>query len=293
MLQGVVVPMRPLPAHIGRPPYAETGIPIPWDEPRSKSPEIIERMRHAGAVAAEILRLAGEMVRPDITTDEIDEYVHQLHIERNAYPSPAELQRLPEERVHVGQRGHLPRHPRLAACCRTATSSTSTSPPTSTACTATPTPRSSSATSIPMSRQLVRVTEECMWHGIEAVRARPPLSDIGRAIEEHAKKHRYGVVRAFIGHGIGEQFHTDIQVLHYYDARASDDHAPGHDVHDRADDHPGHLAAQDGVRRRLDGGHRRRQAHRPVRAHLLVTDDGVDVLTGGPGAASPSAPWNR
>ena len=44
-----------------------------------------------------------------------------------------------------------------------------------------------------------------------------PLSDIGRAIEDHAKKFKYGVVRAFVGHGIGEQFHTDIQVLHYYD----------------------------------------------------------------------------
>ena len=68
-------------------------------------------MRHAGAVAAEVLRLAGEMVRPGVTTDEIDVYVHDLCIERNAYPEPAELQPLPEERVHQRQRGHLPRHP--------------------------------------------------------------------------------------------------------------------------------------------------------------------------------------
>ncbi len=73
----------------------------------------------------------------------------------------------------------------------------------------------------PESRDLVRVTEECMWYGIEAVKPGRPLSDIGRAIETHAKKHKYGVVRAFIGHGIGENFHTDIQVLHYYDPRAS------------------------------------------------------------------------
>ena len=38
VLPGVVSPMRPVPAHIGRPPYAETGIPIPWDEPRSSHP---------------------------------------------------------------------------------------------------------------------------------------------------------------------------------------------------------------------------------------------------------------
>ena len=66
-----------------------------------------------------------------------------------------------------------------------------------------------------------------MWHGIDAVRPGRPVSDIGRAIEQHATRHRYGVVRAFIGHGIGEQFHTDVQVLHYYDARASMEMKPG------------------------------------------------------------------
>ena len=84
VLPGVVSPMRTLPERIGCPPYAESGFPIPWDEPRSKSPEVIARMRRAGSVAAEILRLAGEFVRPGITTDQIDQYVHQLHRERDA-----------------------------------------------------------------------------------------------------------------------------------------------------------------------------------------------------------------
>ena len=53
-----------------------------------KSPEVIERMRVACAMAADILRLAGEMVRPGITTDEIDVFVHEQTIERGAYPSP-------------------------------------------------------------------------------------------------------------------------------------------------------------------------------------------------------------
>src|SRR5947199_92191 len=75
-------------ADIVRPPYAESGVPVRWAEPRVKSPEIIERMRHAGAAAAEVLRLAGEMVRPGVTTDAIDVYVHDLCLERGAYPSP-------------------------------------------------------------------------------------------------------------------------------------------------------------------------------------------------------------
>ena len=67
--------MRSVPDHIARPPYADTGEYEPWDEGRVKSPEIIERMRVASTMAAEVLRLAGEFVRPGMTTDEIDEYV--------------------------------------------------------------------------------------------------------------------------------------------------------------------------------------------------------------------------
>jgi methionyl aminopeptidase len=80
--------MRYVPDTIGKPPYAATGIPPRNEESRVKSPEIIERMRVAGAAAAEILRRAGEMVRPGITTDEIDIFVHDLTLEMGGYPSP-------------------------------------------------------------------------------------------------------------------------------------------------------------------------------------------------------------
>jgi methionyl aminopeptidase len=88
VVQGEISPYRPVPAHIVRPSYADSGQIVRWSEPRVKAPEIIERMRHAGHLGAEILRLAGEMVRPGITTDEIDAYVHQLTIDAGAYPSP-------------------------------------------------------------------------------------------------------------------------------------------------------------------------------------------------------------
>ena len=83
--------MRSVPAHIARPPYADTGEVRRWNESAIKTPEVIARMRHAGKMAAEVLRLAGEFVRPGITTDAIDVYVHDLCIERNAYPSPRDL----------------------------------------------------------------------------------------------------------------------------------------------------------------------------------------------------------
>ncbi|MGE0141050.1 MAG: SEC-C metal-binding domain-containing protein, partial [Ilumatobacteraceae bacterium] len=86
--QGEVSPRLSVPDHIARPPYADTGVVQRWAESPVKSPEIIERMRHAGTVAAEVLRLAGEMIAPGVTTDELDKYVHQLTIDRGAYPSP-------------------------------------------------------------------------------------------------------------------------------------------------------------------------------------------------------------
>jgi len=64
-------------------------------------------------------------------------------------------------------------------------------------------------------RRLCDVTFECMWLGILAVRPTGYLGDIGAAIQNHAERHGYSVVREFCGHGIGRRFHEEPQVLHY------------------------------------------------------------------------------
>ena len=64
-------------------------------------------------------------------------------------------------------------------------------------------------------RRLVRVAQEAMWKGIGAVRSGAHLGDIGFAIERHAKKNGYSVVRDYCGHGIGREMHEDPQVLNY------------------------------------------------------------------------------
>jgi methionyl aminopeptidase len=64
-------------------------------------------------------------------------------------------------------------------------------------------------------RRLCEVTYECMWLGIQQVRPGGHLGDIGHAIQTHAEKHGYSVVREFCGHGIGRRFHEEPQVLHY------------------------------------------------------------------------------
>ena len=67
----------------------------------------------------------------------------------------------------------------------------------------------------PAAKRLVKTTYEAMWKGIKAVRPGARLGDVGWAIERHAKKNGYSVVREYCGHGIGRKMHEDPQVLHY------------------------------------------------------------------------------
>lgn len=67
----------------------------------------------------------------------------------------------------------------------------------------------------PAARRLVRTTHEALWKGIRAVRPGATLGDIGHAIEQHAKKAGYSVVRDYCGHGIGREMHEAPQVLHF------------------------------------------------------------------------------
>jgi methionyl aminopeptidase len=67
----------------------------------------------------------------------------------------------------------------------------------------------------PAAARLVRVTYEALWMGIGAVRAGARLGDIGWAIERHAKRNGYSVVREYCGHGIGREMHEEPQILHF------------------------------------------------------------------------------
>ena len=282
---GIISPMRSVPDHIAKPGYAATGEVTRWNEPAVKSPEIIERMRHAGQMAADILRLAGEYVRPGMTTDDIDVFVHDLTIERGAYPSPLNYHRYPK------------------SVCTSLNEVICHGIPDSTViedgdiinldvtCYVNGVHGDTNATFMvgdvsAEDRLLVKVTEECMWRGIEAVVPGRPLSDIGKAIEDHAKTHRMGVVRAFIGHGIGEQFHTDVQVLHYYDPRNNMIMKPGMVFTIEPMITLGtwqfHMWDDDWTAVTADGKRTAQFEHM-----VLVTDTGVEVLTTGPNAVSP------
>ena len=64
-------------------------------------------------------------------------------------------------------------------------------------------------------RRLVQTAYEAMWKGIQAVRSGATLGDVGHAIERHARRNGYSVVREYCGHGIGREMHEEPQVLHW------------------------------------------------------------------------------
>lgn len=63
--------------------------------------------------------------------------------------------------------------------------------------------------------KLCKVTHECMWKGIEQVKPGNTVGDIGYAIQRHATRHDFTVVREYCGHGIGQKMHEEPQIAHY------------------------------------------------------------------------------
>jgi methionyl aminopeptidase len=217
---GRVTPMRTVPPDIERPPYADTG-DVPPRTPSSgvQTPDTIGRMRTAGRIAADVLQLVGTHVRPGITTEELDVIAHEACIERGAYPSPLNYHGYPKaictsvnEVICHGipddrqlQDGDIVNLDVTAFIGGVHGDTNATY---------------EVGTSVDdESKRLIRVTRECLERAIDTVKPGRPFNVIGKAIQEHAEANGFGVVRAFIGHGIGEQFHTDLQILHYYEPR--------------------------------------------------------------------------
>ena len=176
-------------------------------------PEGFEGMRAAGRLAAEILDELGAHIRPGVTTEEIDRIVYDMTIAGGAVPAT------------LNYRGYT------HSCCISLNH---------VVCHGIPggktikdgdivnvdvTPlldgwhgdsnRTYLAGDVPLkARKLVEVTYECMMLGIAAAKPGARLGDVGFAIQTHAEKHRYGVVRDFCGHGVGRLFHDAPEVVH-------------------------------------------------------------------------------
>ena len=218
--------MRTVPAEIPRPEYADTGNVTRRPEERVKDAAFIERMRRAGHAAAEVLDIGAAVIAPGVTTDEIDAVVHQAYIDRGGYPSTLNYRGYPKslctsvnEVICHGIPDDRPlRDGDIVNLDVTIWLDGVHGDTNATYCV---------GNVDDASKRLVEVTRQCLDRGIAAVAPGRPFSDIGRAIETHAVANGYEVVRAFVGHGIGEQFHTDLQIPHYYEPRMTTIMEPG------------------------------------------------------------------
>ena len=219
---GLVGSRRGVPAGIERPPYAllPGGEPDPPVSSPTRTPSELDAMRRTGALAAEVLIAACEQVRAGITTDAIDRFVHDTAVAAGAYPSPLGYRGYPKSvctSVNEVICHGIPDSRRLASGDIVNVDVTVYREGVH------------GDTSVTLmvgevdehSRRLVAETRVALYKGIGAVREGAAVSDIGRAIQNHARRHGLGVVREFIGHGVGTEFHSGLQVPHYYDRGAS------------------------------------------------------------------------
>ena len=185
-----------------------------------KSPAEIEKMRVAGRLAAEVLDYIAPFVKPGITTGELDKLCHDYMVNvQGCIPAP----------LNYAPSGYKP-YPK--SICTSVNHQV---------CHGVPGDKqlkngdivNLDITTIKdgyhgdtsrmfyvgeasiQAKRLCEITFECLWLGIAQVKAGAHLGDIGNAIQSHAEKSGYSVVREFCGHGIGAKFHEDPQVVHY------------------------------------------------------------------------------
>lgn len=187
-----------------------------------KTSEEIEKMRVAGRLAASVLEMVGDHVKPGVTTDEIDRICHDYIVdELDCIPAPLNYSNSPDQ----------PPFPK--SICTSVNH---------VVCHGIPSPKkvlkrgdmmNIDVTVIKdgyhgdtskmffvgeasvLAKRLVAVTQECLYAGIREVKPDAHVGDIGYAIARHARANRFSVVREFCGHGIGDRFHDQPQILHY------------------------------------------------------------------------------
>lgn len=180
-----------------------------------KTPAQQDKMRVAGRLAADVLDMIGEYVKPGVTTGELDRICHEyITGVQDAIPAPLNYRGFPKSICtsvnHVVCHG-IPGDKTL---------------------------KSGDAINIDItvikdgfhgdtsrmffagkpSIQAVRLSDiafESMWLGIQELGPGKRLGNIGAAVQQNVEKNRFSVVREYCGHGIGEVFHEDPQVLHY------------------------------------------------------------------------------
>lgn len=186
-----------------------------------KSPREIELMRRAGRLTAQARALAGSMVRPGVTTREIDKAVHKFITSHGATPSFLNYGGYPasvcisvnDEIIHgipgkrVLQEGDIVSID-VGACIGGFHGD----------CAATfPCGQVSEE-----AKKLIEVTEQSFYEGIKYARPGNRISDISRGVQTYVESNGFSVVRDYVGHGVGAQLHESPEVPNYVSGRGPD-----------------------------------------------------------------------
>lgn len=180
-----------------------------------KTPQEIEKMRIAGRLAAEVLEMIVPYVKEGVSTEELDKICHDYIVNvQKAIPAPLNYHGFPKSictsvnhQVCHGIPGPKKLKDGDIINIDITVLKNGYHGDTSQMFTI-------GKPSI-LAERLIRITEECMNLGIKQVKAGAHFGDIGAAIQEHAEKNRFSVVREYCGHGIGKVFHEPPNVLHY------------------------------------------------------------------------------
>lgn len=185
-----------------------------------KNPDEIEKMREAGRLASEVLDFITPHVKPGVTTGKLNDLCHAyMVLEQGTIPAP----------LNYAPPGYKPFPKSICTSvnhqvCHGIPGDRVLRPGDVLNIDVTVIKDGFHGDSSRMyfvgepsiqAKRLCEVTYECMWIGIANVRPGVRLGDLGAAIQAHAEKHDFSVVREFCGHGIGRKFHEDPQVLHY------------------------------------------------------------------------------
>lgn len=189
-----------------------------------KNSAAIEKMRVSGKLTAAVLDMIGPHVKPGVSTEHLDTLCHDFIVhEQQAIPAPLNYRGFPK------------------SICTSVNHQV---------CHGIPGPKvlkegdivnidvsvikdgwhgDSSKMFVAgeasiLAKRLIEITQECLYIGICMVKPGVSLKAIGAAIQQYAESNRFSVVREYCGHGIGENFHEDPQVLHYDDEDCPDIH---------------------------------------------------------------------
>ncbi len=179
-----------------------------------KSPKEIEAMRVVCRMAAETLMLVGEKIRAGMTTDDINKLVHEDTIRMGAIPAPLNYRGFPKSVCtsvndvvcHGIPNGYVLKDGDIINVDVTHVYKGFFGDTSATFFIGTP---SADA------KHVTEVARRALELGIEAVRPGGRLGDVGHAIQQYVESEGCGVVRDFVGHGIGRRFHEDPKVEHY------------------------------------------------------------------------------